>query len=266
MDRKVGEMKQEELDGGRKGEIFLEGDVVTRPASSWSKSVHQLLTHLHNHGFTSVPKPLGFDVDGNEQVSFVDGAVHNSLITAEARSETALISAAQLLRHYHDATASFISSETIDLPWMLPSLKPIEVMCHGDYAPYNVAQKNDRVIGIFDFDTAHPAPRVWDVAYAVYRWAPLVGDHNTEGFGSLGEKIGRAKLFCDAYRLEPTQRQTLGEMIVQRLETMIAFMHAEAKAGNMTFAEHIREGHDQLYKGDIEFVDDNLEAIREGIR
>jgi len=28
-------------------------------------------------------------------------------------------------------------------------------------------------VALIDFDTAHPGPRIWDVAYAAYRFVPL---------------------------------------------------------------------------------------------
>ena len=84
-----------------------------------------------------------------------------------------MVSAAKLLRTYHDATESFITPETFKLSWMLPVKEPAEVIVHGDFAPYNVALKGNRAVGIIDFDTAHPAPRLWDIAYAVYRWLGL---------------------------------------------------------------------------------------------
>ncbi len=259
------DQEKQELEGGRANQIFKDGDVVVRPAGDWSTAVQTLLAHLNEVGFDAAPKPLGFDEQGNERVSFVEGTVFNSLSGEAARSEMALQSAAKLLRSYHDATVSFLSSATVGLPWMLPAQEPFEALCHGDYAPYNVVQQGQEIVGIIDFDTAHPAPRLWDVAYAVYRWAPLTGAHNPETFGSLEEKIGRAKLFCDAYQLGPQERSRLTDMTIRRLETMIAYMHAQAAAGNETFAAHIQDQHDQLYTGDIGFIKAHAAQIREGI-
>lgn len=255
----------QELKGGRANQIFKQGDAVSRPSGPWSGAVHKLLVHLHQSGFTAAPRPLGFDDHGNELVSFVEGTVHNDLSGSEARSAGALVSAANLLRRYHDATVSFLTPETIGLPWMLPAQEPFEVLCHGDYAPYNVTQQEGKVVGIIDFDTAHPAPRLWDVAYAVYRWAPLSGPQNDESFGMLQDKIGRAKLFCDAYQLGLTDRKNLPEMTIKRLQALVDHMHKQAAAGNETFASHIRDGHDQLYVGDIEFIKTHSKQIREGI-
>ena len=36
---------------------------------------------------------------------------------------------------------------------MLPKQLPVEVMCHGDFAPYNITFVDGCVHGIIDFDT-----------------------------------------------------------------------------------------------------------------
>jgi len=255
-----------ELEGGRPNQIFRNGNLVIRPASRWTPAVHQLLMHLKQARFLGAPFPLGFNERGDEQVSFVEGDVHGGLESDDSRSEQALKSAGKLLRRYHDAPRYFLNANTLNLPWMFPARQPVEVMCHGDFAPYNVTHRGAEIVGLFDFDTAHPAPRIWDVAYAVYRWAPLTGAHNSETFGTLEEKIGRAKLFCVAYRLSAEDWDQLVPMVITRLNGLIEHMYVQAAAGNETFAAHIRDGHDQLYKGDIEFVLANQKLIHEGIR
>ncbi len=35
----------------------------------------------------------------------------------------------------------------------------------ADFAPYNITFVDGCVHGIIDFDTLHPGPRIWDVAY-----------------------------------------------------------------------------------------------------
>jgi hypothetical protein len=61
-------------------------------------------------------------------------------------------------------------------------------MCHGDAAQYNTVVKDGVAVGFIDFDAAHPGPRVWDVVYAVYRFAPLQGPDNPESFGTPREQ------------------------------------------------------------------------------
>ncbi|WP_244891692.1 aminoglycoside phosphotransferase family protein [Micromonospora yangpuensis] len=61
------------------------GDVVHRPASPAAPAIHRLLRHLHDHGFHGAPEPRGFDIEGNEILTFLDGEVPD-VITPELRT------------------------------------------------------------------------------------------------------------------------------------------------------------------------------------
>ncbi|RIV40033.1 phosphotransferase [Micromonospora radicis] len=148
------------------------GDVVHRPVSSAAPAIHRFLRHLHEHGFHGAPEPRGFDGAGNEVLTFVDGEVPDAL-TPDLRTRELLTTAAALLRGLHDASVTFRPRS--DDPWLLPVRQPAEVMCHGDAAPYNCVVRNGSAVAFIDFDAVHPGPRVWDVAYAAYRFAPLQG-------------------------------------------------------------------------------------------
>ncbi|MFK7805064.1 MAG: phosphotransferase family protein [Anaerolineae bacterium] len=254
----------EALTGGRDNQIFRSGETVIRPSGAWSGAVFQLLEHLQKSGFEQAPQPLGFDENGNEIVSFISGEVSNYPLSDTAKSEEALISAAKLLRAYHDTTASFINAETLILPWMLPSREPAEVICHGDFAPYNVVLNGNQAIGIIDFDTAHPAPRLWDIAYAVYRWAPLSDQHHAF-IPNLVDQIRRTKLFCDSYNMPDSDRKELVQMVLNRMIAFVDFMQAEAENGNEKFIGDLRDGHHLIYLKDIDYLVKNQAQITLGL-
>ncbi|WP_405867085.1 phosphotransferase [Streptomyces sp. NBC_01515] len=44
---------------------------------------------------------------------------------------------------------------------------PVEVICHGDFAPYNCVFTGEGAVGLIDFDAARPGPRAWDLALHV---------------------------------------------------------------------------------------------------
>lgn len=249
------------LEGGRIGQVFREKDKVYRPKGFWSDAVHQLLLHLHEVGFTGAPYPIGFDDQGNEIVSYVKGDVYNYPLVGNIATEQALTSAATLLRCFHDATLSFVnSSQTADLQWMLPSRNVNEVICHGDFAPYNVALIDKQTVAIFDFDTAHPAPRVWDVAYAIYCWSPFKTDP-FDALGDINSQSQRAKMFCDAYQLDEPDRKRLVQVIIERIRTLVDYMQSEAKKNNTAFVENINDGHHLAYLKDIRYLQDNEQLI-----
>ncbi|MEV4013459.1 phosphotransferase [Nonomuraea angiospora] len=98
-----------------------------------------------------------------------------------AWTDDALTAVGALLRDYHDATLGFPADP--DLSWYFPPVGPAEVICHGDVATYNCVFRDGLPVAFIDFDTAHPGPRIWDVAYAAYRFVSL-SDPRHEGVGS----------------------------------------------------------------------------------
>lgn len=147
---------------------------------------------------------------------------------------------------------------------MHPGREPIEVICHGDYAPYNVVLQGNQTVGIFDFDTAHPAPRIWDTAYAVYCWAPFK-THEYDALGDLNSQSVRAKQFCDAYGLCNVDREVLVMTMIDRVQALVDHMHSEASNGNEAFIENIRDGHHLAYLADIEYLRKNTDQITQSL-
>ena len=240
--------------------IILEREgLVSRPLESWSYQVHEFLRNIRNRGFSCVPKPIEIDVYNQiEKVSYIKGNVVNYPLTEKASSIEVLKSAAMMLRKYHDATIEYVKSKSYDNTlWKLPKRDPVEVMCHGDYAPYNIVLDDINVIGMIDFDTSHPGPRSWDLAYALYRWSPLNNPNNQDGFGTLTDQVSRARTFCDVYGYKREDRVALPDLIITRLEVLIDFMESEAKSGNITYAQNINEGHAKLYADDILYISNN---------
>jgi Ser/Thr protein kinase RdoA (MazF antagonist) len=136
----------------------------------------------------------------------------------------------------------------------------MEVICHGDYAPYNVSLIGSETVGIIDFDTAHPAPRVWDIAYAVYCWTPFK-THEYDAMGDLESQSIRAEQFCDAYGLLEAERLVLVKAMTERVQSLVDHMHNEAGNGNQAFIENIKDGHHLAYLADIQYLNDNEQYI-----
>ncbi len=255
----------EPLQGGRENAIYRLDDKIIRPVGRWSRAVHQLLDFLEKSEFHGVPKVFGVDEQGNEVLSYVAGDVYNYPLSGNVATQEALTSAATLLRRYHDATADFLAQTQLDaLEWMHPVRSPIEVICHGDFAPYNVALKDDTTVGLFDFDTAHPASRLWDVAYAVYCWAPFK-THVHDKLGDLESQSARAKAFCDHYGLTPSDRHNLVHVMMLRIQALVDFMHKEAEQGNRAFIDNIRDGHHLAYLADIDYLEENALFISKAV-
>ncbi|MGK5684193.1 phosphotransferase [Actinoplanes sp. URMC 104] len=252
---------RETLTGGGINEVVRIGATVRRPTGPWSPRVHDLLRHLEAVGFRSAPRLHEVTPDGFEILDFLPGEVSNYPASPAAASAEALESAAVLLRDYHEATVDYAAVAPRD-GWQVPAREPVEVVCHGDFAPHNCVLDGNRTAGMIDFDFAHPGPRLWDVAYAAYRWVPLT----TEGEADPGKQAARLRVFCDRYGLDDAGRAKLIDTVAERLDALVAFMHAAAAGGNAAFAGHIAAGHDRLYLGDAAYVREQRAVFEQHLR
>lgn len=244
-------MIEEPLAGGGVNEVVRVGDTVRRPIGPWTPAVHRLLEHLAAAGFEGAPRAHGLDAAGREILDYVPGDVAHYPVPAYAWSDAALAALAVLMRAFHDATAGFPEQ---DAEWYFPPREPAEVVCHGDIAPYNCVYRDGLPVALIDFDTAHPGPRLWDVAYAAYRFVPLSGVGNGEAVLPVTEQARRLRLLGDAYGLSDDERTELPEVAAERLRAMVDHMRQQAAAGNEAFAAHLAAGHADLYLADIDHI------------
>jgi hypothetical protein len=63
------------LTGGGRTAVSRRGQTVLREAGPWSRSVHALLKHLEEVGFTGAPRVVGagFDGSGREMLTYLEG-------------------------------------------------------------------------------------------------------------------------------------------------------------------------------------------------
>jgi thiamine kinase-like enzyme len=252
-------MKQHEnkaLIGGRLGKIHKIDNKVVRPANKWTKTVHEFLNFINEKGADFVPIPYGVK-NGMEIVSFLEGQVYHEPLPEIFGEESMIISAAELLAKFHGYSAQYLPSITEKCTWMLPSKQPTEIICHGDFAPYNTVIVNHKASAIIDFDTLHPGSKLWDVAYAVYRWVPFVN----EAEENFGENMKKVRLFLDAYGLDKKSRAYLIPVLIERLQSLMAFMQSEAELGNIDFQKNIEAGHMRKYRDDIAYLKKNEKRL-----
>ncbi len=226
--------------------------------------MHQFLGFLAKQDDLAVPRVIGSD-EKFEYVTYVQGETTNYPLVGDYASIEALVSCAHLQRKLHDCSVEYLKSHSLEgASWMLPIQEPIEVICHSDLAPYNLAFKGAKAIGIFDFDTIHPGPRIWDLAYSIYCWAPFKTD-SADRLGDIHQQIYRAKLYCNAYGLGNEQREKLVSTMIRRLEALIDFMMAQAESGDPQFLDNVKSGHHLSYIADIDYLHHHNEQITKGI-
>ena len=241
---------EEKLTGGNMTAVSRAGNTVRRAAGPWTRQVHRLLAHLRAKGIQEVPEPLGFDQQGREILSFIPG-VAGHFPLAELQTDKVLISAARLLRRMHDASADV--AQTWLSGWQAPTREPVEVICHGDFAPYNCIFDQGNLIGVIDFDHAHPGSRAWDLAYALYRFAPITDPSNPENYGTTQDQCRRVRLFCAEYGLQ--ERFQLVQTIQARIAYMADMLRQGAANGDRRLQANIEAGHLEIYTTDYAYLD-----------
>jgi len=249
---------EEILTGGNVSNVYRSGDTVRRELKPESPKIHKLLRHLENKGFSFAPKFLGIDEKGREILSFIEGKAGNYPLKEYMWSDSVLIEIAKMLRLYHDAVSDF----PIDDSWVPidNTPKPFDVLCHNDFAIYNIIFDQERPVGIIDFDVAGPGPRIWDIAYTLYTCLPLSRFYLSETgekvyYNSLqhGNRIKqRIKLFFDNYGKEINE--DFLEIVLLRLEGICKTINRKAIEGDTAFQKMIDEGHLEHYQNDIKFI------------
>ena len=236
---------EEPLAGGNvNGAIVRIGDTVRRATTAASPAIHGFLRHLEARGFTGSPRFLDIDPKGREVLSHLPGEVgfHPYLWEEDA----ALIATAKLLREYHDAAQGYIPPEGSRFAFYYPDFAQHEVICHNDFAPYNLVCDPVTHIpyGVIDFDMVGPGPRLRDIAYACYWLVPLAfgsGDLNERAHIDLKVGSRRLHLFCETYGVEATPK-LLG-MVDEVLQFLGDWLEEGVPLGDATRIRMITEGH-----------------------
>src|ERR671915_679537 len=201
------------LDGGSHSSVVRVGQTVRRVRHSWSSAVLDLLRHLEREGFGGAPRALGFDDQGREVLTYIEGEVGGGLPEADTGPvqdadhwvwrDDVLVHLGALVRAYHDAAATF---SWAGREWQLGGRQPVETVCHNDLSPWNTVFRSGVPVALIDWESAAPGPRGWDLGYAAWRWVPLWHEEKCRAAGlptSIADKARRFRLLLDAYGVEP---------------------------------------------------------------
>jgi hypothetical protein len=181
------------------GRIRREGDVVRRPAAFWSPAVHGLLRHLEASDFPA-PRLIRAEAD-EEMLSWIDGESGASG-WAKIVPEAGLRDWAGFLRRYHDVVAGYRPPPGSVWSSGPGGCGPAEIVCHGDFGPWNGVWRGGQIAGLLDFDHARPAPPLFDLAYALEYAAPFRDDAECVrwlGYREPPDRRRRIDVFSEAY-------------------------------------------------------------------
>lgn len=234
MNAKTHNSEPENLDGGNSNSVQRVGNRVRRPSGPWTPTVHSLLRILQDNGIDEVPQPFGIDDQGRELLSFIPGTVANYPLPSWVWSDAILFEASSLLRRMHDATQDVRFEGEV---WQSAIHEPQQVICHNDFAPYNMVFDQEHLVGVIDFDTASPGPRVWDLAYMAYRLVPFGED------AGAAAPVGEARMFrlmaaIRAYGMNFEPEEVL-QVMAYRLDDLAIYTDGRAsQTGDAAFTEH----------------------------
>lgn len=255
---------------GNVSSVARVSDTVRRSVGPWSAAAHAVLEHLERVGFDGAPRFLGIDAQGHEVLSYIPGQTipeANRPTVTPARLE----SAARLLWQLHEALEGFSLPEGI--AWYpryhpLPEDGPVWV-CHMDAHPANTVFQEDQAIAFIDWDMVGPVPRLWDVAWSAWSYAPLADDEvcRRMGWQTPPDRIARLRCFCDAYGLTTAERRRLPELVIRLARQQIADIEHAAQAG-VESARFLVDvvGYPRLVRWRMRWVRDHREELLQAMQ
>jgi Phosphotransferase enzyme family len=241
----VGIENEVPLAGGKLNPVVRVRDTVRRPGGPWTPTVHALLEHVHQRGFTYGPRPLGIDDQGREMLSYIPGDtvgvrmpwpqwVWNEQLLAEVGRATAA---------YHRAVQDFRPPAEVEWFFGSAPLLPGQIVCHHDIAPYNVVVDAGSLRGIIDWDLAGPGSVRSEVAFVAWQWVPLHDPIVTGLFGwtESPDRVRRLRILLDSYGL--TDRRGFIADVMARIEFNRDVIINRARAGDAAYIALEQEGH-----------------------
>ena len=253
------------LSGGNSNEeVVRVNDTVRRATSAQSSTVHRFLTYLSKSGLDCSPKFLGIDSKGRESLTYMHGEC--AISPDHWREDKYILTAADLLREFHDASSGYVGTDIDVWGYVYPDESKHEVICHNDFAPYNLVFDDNGFTSIIDFDLAGPGPRLRDIAYAAY-WLTPLSQHATDmrQFAIADAKSGskRLKLFCRRYGVTPDL--PLLDMIDSVLLHMADRNEMERCIGPEKTAQLVAEGHIDHWQAEASAFDRCRHIIEENL-
>ncbi|MBB5378094.1 hypothetical protein HNQ07_003595 [Deinococcus metalli] len=261
------------LSGGSHSKVVRIGQTVRRLSRdrAISVSVFDLLTHIGQAGFSGAPRALGFDDQGREILSFVEGEVAAPLRPGQLGGgdlphhvwhDDVLVHLGKLIRSYHDAAANFPWEGRT---WLLETRQPVETICHNEVFPWNTVFRDGVPVAFIDWDTAAPGPRACDLGLIACVWVPFWPDAVCQLAGlptGVAEKARRFRLLLDAYGLE--SGVDVIQAGIERMQGLLDHVRRLVTEGSEWEVEMDRRGAVDELAGNIRWTEEHAAALAGG--
>ncbi len=205
------------LTGGGRTAVVRVGDVIHRETGPWAPSVHALLRHLENAGFTRSPRVVGsgFDKRGRETLSYLAGDV----VHPRPWADDAYPALGRVLRELHNATQDFVPPANARWrPWHgRDPGGPDQVFGHGDTGPWNIVARHGQPVALIDWEVAGPVDRVVELAQTCWLNAQLYDDDiaATQGLPDAVTRARWVRAILDGYRLPAERRAGFVDQMIR---------------------------------------------------
>jgi hypothetical protein len=233
--------------GGLTGPVRV-GDTVRRTAGPWTPAVQALLLHLEAVGFAGAPRSLGTDAQGREVLTWVEGE------QSTRYSDDDLAAFGRLVRQLHEVTTGFHAPPGNVWQRMVGAPVGGPVICHNDLSADNAIRTATGLV-LIDWDLAAPGTRVWDLAWAAYRWVPLYDDATCARLEiPVPDRPARLRLLGDAYGLDSAERAILLPTVEARLECLIATARTWGPEGRPGWVDVWRDTGGRQWRAGLAYV------------
>lgn len=229
--------------------IVKSGNKIHRPTEFWQPAVHDLLNYLESVDFAYSPRVFNNDDQGREVLSYFDGE-SGKAGWGQIISDEGLRKYAKFLRVYHDVIKGYKPSDQLEWANGAKGLLPGQIICHGDFGPWNIVWKDGEPIGLIDWDLAHPNTFEYDILYALEYSAPFRDDKDTikwHHFKTVPDRKYRIQVFLEAY----------GAPVIENVSDKVANMQREVNGLAKSLAKRgIQPQADWLANGDLDKVEE----------
>jgi len=205
------------LSDGGPTDVHQRAQVIVKDTGPWAPTVHSLLRHLEDVGFTGSPRVVGsgFDPSGRETLTYIEGEFTDpGPWTLEGAAAVG-----QLLRELHRATASYRPPpDATWQPWFGRALGSApRVIGHCDVASWNIVARNGLPVALIDWEYAGPVDPLVELAQACWLNAKLHDDNVAEidGLPPLEERARQLRAIVDGYGLSASQRRGFVDRIIE---------------------------------------------------
>jgi len=241
------------LEGGNvAAEVVRIGDTVRKPWTAATPYVHAFLRHLE--GVEAVPRALGRDGQGRQILAYAPGRLADGMppmTVAELRR------LGRIVRAIHDAAEDFVPPAGAVWDVAIPP-DGAALVCHQDLAPWNLVRDGD-VWTFIDWDAAAPGTRIWDLAYAVQAFVPLVAG------GDPAADAPRVRALVDGYGLDGAGRAALPGKLLERTRAMVHLLQEGSRTGAMPWSRLWDEGHGVFWGGAAAYIGEHLGVWRSAL-